>query len=107
MNLETGFMENLFEAEMDALVESKVYPNRNELIHDAFKALLRAKPNLRIESAIRLYLKGQVSLSSAAELAGFCAEEMKNIMAERVIHRDAVISSEVTIQKAQKFLHAE
>lgn len=100
-------MENLFEAEMDALVESKVYPNRDELIHDAFRALLRAKPNLRIESAIRLYLKQQVSFSHAAELAGLCAEELKNVLTERGIHREVVISSEETIQKAQKFLHAE
>jgi len=100
-------MENLFEAEMDALVESKVYPNRDELIHDAFRALLRAKPNLRIESAIRLYLKELVSFSRAAELAGLCAEELKNIMAERGILRHVAISSEETLQKAQNFLHAE
>lgn len=100
-------MEKLFEAEMDALVESKVYPNRDELIHDAFRALLRAKPNLRIESAIRLYLKKQISFSRAAELAGLCAEELKNIMAERGFHREVEISSEETIQKAQNFLQAE
>jgi len=100
-------MEKLFEAEMDALVESKVYPNRDELIHDAFRALLRAKPNLRIESAIRLYLKKQVSFSRAAEMAGLCAEELKNILAERGIYREVVASSEETLEKAQNFLHAE
>ena len=100
-------MENLFEAEMDALVESKVYPNREELIHDAFRALLRAKPNLRIESSIRLYIKKQVSFSRAAELAGLCAEELKNILSERGIHREVVTSSMETLQKAQNFLSAE
>ncbi|MCI0514053.1 UPF0175 family protein, partial [candidate division KSB1 bacterium] len=81
-------MENLFEAEIEALVESKIYPNREELIQDAFRALLRAKPNLKIESAIRLYLKEQVSFSRAAELAGLCAEELKNILAERGLYRE-------------------
>ncbi|MBN2088132.1 UPF0175 family protein [candidate division KSB1 bacterium] len=100
-------MEKLFEAEMDALVESKVYPNRDELIDDAFRALLRARPNLRIESAIRLYLKKQISFSRAAELAGLCAEEFKNILAERSVHREVEISSEITIQKARNFLNAE
>jgi len=100
-------MEKLFEAEMDALVESKIYPNRDELIHDAFRALLRARPNLRIESAIRLYLKKQVSFSRAAELAGLCAEELKNILTERGIYREVVTSAEETLQKAQNFLRAE
>ena len=35
------------------------------------------------------------------------ADELKNTVGERGIHRDVVISSEKTIQKAQKFLHAE
>jgi predicted HTH domain antitoxin len=100
-------MGNLFEAEMDALVESKVYPNREELIHDAFRALLRAKPNLRIESSIGLYLKEQVSFSQAAELAGLCAEELKNILSERGIYREVDTSSKETLQKAQNFLHTE
>jgi len=97
-------MEKLFEAEMDALVESKVYPNKEELIYDAFRALLRAKPNLRIESAIHLYLKKQISFSRAAELAGLCAEELKNIMAERGIYREVLLSDEETMQNAKEFL---
>jgi len=100
-------MENLFEAEMDALVESKVYPNREELIHDAFRALLRARPNLRIESSIYMYLKKQVSFARAAELAGLCADELKNILSERGIGREVGPSSNETLQKAQNFLHEE
>ena len=89
-------MENLLEAEMNALLESNIYPNREELIQDAFRALLRAKPNLKIESAIRLYLSGRVSFSRAAELAGLCSEELKNILAERGIPREVSMSFKVS-----------
>ena len=100
-------MENLLEAEMDALVESKLYLNREELIRDAFRALLRAKPNLKIESAVALYLSGEVSFSRAAELAGLCSEELKSILTERCISRKISVSSEKTFQKAHNLLHSE
>ena len=100
-------MENILEAEMDALVKSKVYPNREELIRDAFRALLRAKPNLKIESAVDLYLSGDVSFSRAAELAGLCSEDLKSILAERCIPREVLVSSEKTFQKAHNLLHSE
>ena len=97
-------MKNLLESEMDALVDCKLYPSRDELLKDAFRALLRAKPNLKIESAIALYLKEEISFSRAAELAGVCSEDFKNILADRGIEREVTPSSKKTYNKAHKFL---
>jgi len=38
------------------------YPGRKELIEDALRALIRAKPELRMDVAIELYRKREVSL---------------------------------------------
>ena len=100
-------MENLLEAEMNALVESKLYPNREEIIRDAFRALLKAKPNLKIKNAIALYLSDEVSFSRAAELAGLCSKELKSILTERGISREVSVTSEKTFQKAHNLLHSE
>ena len=100
-------MKNLIESEMDALVESKLYPSRDELIKDAFRALLRAKPNLKIESAITLYINGEISFSRAAELAGLCDEDLKNILADRGIDRDIFPSSKKAYNKARNFISSK
>ena len=99
-------MKSLLESEMDALVDCKLYPSRDELLKDAFRALLRAKPNLKIESAIALYLKDEISFSRAAELAGLYSEDFKNILADRCIEREVLPSSEKTLNKAHNFLQS-
>jgi len=48
---------NLIEREIDVLLEKGFYKSRNELINDAYRALLRNKPHLKTEIAISLYKK--------------------------------------------------
>ncbi|MBK7385769.1 MAG: UPF0175 family protein [Methanothrix sp.] len=71
--------------EIDALMRTEIYKSREELLKDALRALLYMKPGLRIEIAIDLYKNEKVSLWKAAEIAGLCMEEFKDVLASRSI----------------------
>lgn len=71
--------------EIDALMRAAIYKSREELMNDALRALLSMKPGLRIEIAIDLYKNEKVSLWKAAEIAGLCMEEFKDLLASRSI----------------------
>jgi len=74
--------------EFDILVEKGYYPSKSELMKDAFRALLNTKTDLKISLAIELYLKGNVSIGRAAELAGLTTIEFKDVLAGRGIVRE-------------------
>lgn len=67
------------------LVDMGKYPNKKELMNDALRALLRAKPELRRDLAVELYRKKAVSLSKAAEICGSNVEDFKELLKERGI----------------------
>ena len=70
---------------INALINQNIYSSKEAVITDAIRALLELKPNLKIEIAISLYKDQKVSLWKAAETAGFCLEEFKEILASRGI----------------------
>jgi predicted HTH domain antitoxin len=65
------------------LVDAKLYPDRRAVIQDALRALLREKPQLRVELAIHRYETEDISLAHAAHLAGVRFDRMKTLMVER------------------------
>jgi predicted HTH domain antitoxin len=65
----------------------KYFKGKNEFMEEAFRAILRSNPGLRVNVAIDLYLKEKISLAKAAELAGFTTIEFKDVLAERGIKR--------------------
>lgn len=69
----------------EILVDIGKYPNKEELMKDALRALLRAKPELKKEMAVELFRKGAVSLSRAAEIYGSNIEDFKELLKERGI----------------------
>jgi len=70
----------------EILVGIGKYPSKKELIEDALRALLRAKPELKRDLAIELYnKKKEVSLSRAAEICGLNIEDFKESLKERGI----------------------
>jgi predicted HTH domain antitoxin len=70
---------------INALIKQNIYNSKEAVITDAIRALLELKPNLKIEIAISLYKDQKISLWKAAETAGFCLEEFKEILASRGI----------------------
>ncbi len=71
--------------DLKILIEKGTYPDRDELIKDAFRALLRSKPHLRKELAIELYKRQKVSLSRASEISGINLEDFKELLKEEGI----------------------
>jgi Uncharacterised protein family (UPF0175). len=73
------------EDEIDALMRAEIYKSRDDIISDAFRALLALKPSLKIEIAVDLYRNEKVSLWKAAGVAGLTMEEFKELLVSRSI----------------------
>lgn len=79
-------METIYpEKGIESLIRLKLYKDEESIMKDAFRALLELKPSLKIEYAIDLYKKKELSLWSAANIAGITLEEFKEILASRSI----------------------
>ncbi len=65
------------------LVDARLYPDRQAVIQDALRALLREKPQLRVEVAVHRYETEDISLARAAHLAGISYDRMKALLVER------------------------
>jgi predicted HTH domain antitoxin len=72
---------------LDVLIEQGIYRDRESLVEDAMRSLLRSKPELRRRLAIELYQQGEVSLSRAAEIGGLDIESFKELLREAGIVR--------------------
>jgi predicted HTH domain antitoxin len=90
------------ENEIDSLVRIRSYGSRDALISDAVRALLVLKPGLKIEVALDLYKNGEISLWRAAEMAGLCMEEFKELLASRSIRIEVGISNADSLERLRK-----
>lgn len=70
---------------VQTLVDAHLYPSTDAAMEDALRALLRDKPQLRIELAVYRYRTEDLSLARAAHLAGVSFERMKEVLVERNI----------------------
>lgn len=68
---------------VQTLVDAHLYPSADAAVEDALRALLRDKPQLRIELAIHRYRTEDLSLARAAHLAGVSFERMRELLVER------------------------
>lgn len=73
--------------ELAALAETGVYATESAILADAWRTLLSARPDLRLEVACRLYNKGRFSLGKAAEWSGMAIEDLKEELYRRGIDR--------------------
>ena len=73
--------------ELDILIERGIYKDRETLMKDAMRSLLRSRPELRGQLAIELYRQGKVSLPRAAEIGGVDMESFKELLREAGVTR--------------------
>jgi predicted HTH domain antitoxin len=66
-----------------ALVDARLYANRDAVIQDALRSLLHEKPQLRVELAVHRYQTEDISLAKAAHLAGVSFDRMKALLVQR------------------------
>lgn len=64
-------------------VRARLYESEDEVIFDALRHLLRARPELRIQLAIHRYQTDGLSLAKAAALAGISWAQMKDVLLEQ------------------------
>lgn len=97
-------LPDLLQEQVTAARETGLYASEGELIADAVRTLLAARPDVRLTTACRLYERGTVSLGKAAELADVDVESFKRALHERGIERTAPESSAETIEMAKASL---
>lgn len=68
------------EKEVNALIDSGLYPDSHAVIIDALENLVQIKKASRLNAAIQFYQEGEVTLGRAAELAGMPLFEFEEIL---------------------------
>lgn len=91
--------------ELDILVERGIYKDREALLNDAMRSLLRSKPGLRVQLAIELYRRGKVSLSRASEIGGVDIENFKEHLQEAAVSRVIPQIGDVIRDEVEKLIH--
>ena len=99
-------LPELLQEQITAAQETGFYESEEELVTDAVRILLAARPDVRIATACRLYERGTVSLGKAAELAGLDVVSFKRALAERGVARTAPESAAETSKMARDSLGA-
>ncbi|MBN1659139.1 MAG: UPF0175 family protein [Anaerolineae bacterium] len=67
-------------------VDVDLYPDEESVVRDALRSLLRTRPEMRLELAVRRYeAEEDLSLAKAASIAGVSFDQMKEILVERGI----------------------
>jgi len=76
-----------FEEDMEIVRRTGGFSSEEELLQQAFQALLKENPELRTELAVEKYREDEISLNRAAEIAGMSPEEFKSVLEARGIKR--------------------
>jgi len=76
-----------FEEDMELVRRTGGFSSEEELLQQAFQALLKENPELRTELAVEKYREDEISLNRAAEIAGISPEEFKSILEAQEIKR--------------------
>ena len=80
------------------LVSAGLYSKEEDALRDAMRSLLWTHPGYRLELAIHKYQHSGISLSKAAQIAGICFEEMKDLLLIRGIKIDLGPDSKAEIE---------
>jgi len=86
------------------LIERGIYKDRDALLQDALRALLRSKPELRGQLAVALYQRGDVSLTRAAEISGLDIESCKELLREAGVIRGIPSAGQEVHDEVQQLL---
>ena len=65
------------------LVRARLYGSEEEVVRDALRHLLRARPDARIHVAVSRYQTEGLSVAKAADLAGVSWAQMREILLEK------------------------
>jgi predicted HTH domain antitoxin len=66
--------------QVQGFVDARLYKSDQEVLQDALRYLIRGRPDLRVRLAIHCYETEDISLATAASLAGVSWAQMKEIL---------------------------
>lgn len=69
----------------EGLVEAGLYPDTQSVVDEALRVLWQERPHLRIEWAVYLYRRQDISLAKAAAIANVSFDRMKEKLIQRGI----------------------
>ncbi|MXV75410.1 hypothetical protein F4Z99_14205 [Candidatus Poribacteria bacterium] len=81
------------EREVNALIDSGLYPDSHAVMIDALENLVQIKKASRLDAAIQSYRVGDVTLGRAAELAGIHRFEFEEVLKARGIVKEVEVDS--------------
>lgn len=91
--------------EADILLEEGLFRNKEDLLNEALRALLRENPNLKKKIAFSLYKKEKATLSKAAEIAGLSLDDFKSVLSsENIPLKTPVLKSSEVDKKARELI---
>lgn len=76
------------ESDIAVLERAGRFESREAFLEEAVRALLKKRPELRVELAIEKYKSGEITLNRAAEFTSSSPEEFKETLAERGVSRE-------------------
>jgi predicted HTH domain antitoxin len=91
---------------MDILLERGIFESEESLMLSAYRSLLTLRPELKVELALSLYEREEISLGKAAEIAGVSREQMKDILVSRGIERRMAMRSPERVAEDARLLLA-
>lgn len=80
------------------LVDRGIFADEESLRACAYRSLLTLRPELKVEIALSLYERDEISLGRAAEIAGLSREEFKEIMVSRSVERRMPLRSSEQVE---------
>jgi len=78
-------LPGMLKREMDLYVKGGYFGNRSELIREAIREFIAKLEVNKLNVAVELYRKGEISLGKASEISGLGYEKMKKLLIERGI----------------------
>ena len=92
-------LPKIVEAEIEAVIRAGYYSSKSEVVKDALRLLFETRKELKIASAVEMYINGEISLGKAAEIAGVSVIEFKEMLASRGIYRELEAGSTEEMDK--------
>jgi predicted HTH domain antitoxin len=74
------FIKESDQSNLKALLDMGVYESEDDYIHETLMKLLKSNKELRIKLAMHRYQTEPISVGKAAEIAGVCWDDMKQIL---------------------------
>ena len=68
------------QSNLKALLDMGIYKSEDDYIHETLKKLLKSNKELRIKLAMHRYQTEPISVGKAAEIAGVCWDDMKQVL---------------------------